>query len=49
MNRLYYQDPATLQALEIDYTNEETGAYFDNLYDFMEALENGRLIYQEEE
>ncbi len=49
MNRLYYQDPATLQALEIDYTNEETGAYFDNLYDFMEALENGRLNYQEEE
>ena len=22
---------------------------FDNLYDFMEALENGRLNYQEEE
>ncbi len=45
MNRLYYQDPATLQAIEIEYTNEETGVHFDNLYDFLEAIENGRLSY----
>ena len=44
INRIYYQDPATLQDIAIDYNSDITGLHYDNLYDFMRDIENGTLV-----
>ena len=43
MSRIYYQEPAALQGVEIDYTDSISGIHYDNLYDFMDDVQNGRI------
>ena len=46
LSRIYYQEPSALQGIEIDYFDKYSGIRYTDLYDFIEAIETGKIAVE---
>ncbi len=46
LSRIYYQEPAALQGIKINYYDKNSGIHYTDLYDFIEAIETGKIAVE---